>query len=84
MSTNKKNNKNDLNKGEKIKTLQDNSDSPGLGSAVRGILIGTSLGAFSVIFGFYDSMPKAIALGSIGGFLAGITLSKIHQRKKKK
>ena len=49
----------------------------------RGILIGGSLGAFSAIFGFTESMFLAIGVGMIGGLFAGITISSIERRKKK-
>jgi mannitol-specific phosphotransferase system IIBC component len=50
----------------------------------RGILIGGSLGAFSVIFGYNESMFLSIGVGMIAGALAGITMAYIDKRKKKK
>ena len=49
----------------------------------RGILIGGSLGAFSVIFGYNESMFLSIGFGMIAGALAGITMAYIDKRKKK-
>lgn len=60
----------------------ESSDSPGLGHAVRGILVGAALGVFAVLLGIWDSMPGAMVLGGIGGLLAGITLGKLRRRKK--
>ena len=49
----------------------------------RGILIGGSLGAFSAIFGFTESMFLSIGVGMIGGLFAGVTMASIDRRKKK-
>jgi hypothetical protein len=47
---------------------------------VRGILIGGSLGVFGALFGLVD-MGRGIALGMVGGFVAGLTLAKKRQDK---
>ncbi len=49
----------------------------------RGILIGGSLGAFSVIFGFTQSMFISIGVGMAAGAVAGLTMTSIEKRKKK-
>lgn len=76
------------NKGEPVpqkNTLStpggESSDSPGLSHAVRGILVGSALGVFAVLLGIWDSMPRALVLGGIGGLLAGVTLAKLRSRK---
>lgn len=48
---------------------------------VRGILIGGAIGAFANIAGLLDNLPRAIALGMVAGFFAGITLARKHKRK---
>lgn len=47
----------------------------------RGALIGGSLGVFAALFGVVDSMPRAFALGVLGGFFAGLTLARIRRNK---
>ena len=49
----------------------------------RGILIGGSLGAFSALLGFTESMFFSTGVGMIAGFFAGITMASIDKRKKK-
>lgn len=49
---------------------------------VRGILIGGSLGVFLALADFVPSMPRALALGMLGGALAGLTIG-LRQRGKK-
>jgi predicted benzoate:H+ symporter BenE len=48
---------------------------------VRGILIGGALGAFANFAGLLDNLPRAIALGMVAGFFAGITLARKHRNK---
>lgn len=48
---------------------------------VRGILIGGSLGVILALAGLAESMPRAFALGVVGGAFAGLTLG-LRQRRK--
>lgn len=48
---------------------------------VRGILIGASIGVLGYLVGFLSSLPRAIALGMVPGFVAGITLARAHKAK---
>lgn len=50
---------------------------------VRGILIGGSLGAFSALFGYSESMFMAVGIGAIAGLLAGLTHALLDKRRKK-
>ena len=49
---------------------------------VRGILIGGSLGVLLALADIVPSMPRAFALGMLGGALAGLTVG-LRQRRKK-
>ncbi|KAF1076025.1 hypothetical protein [Halodesulfovibrio sp. MK-HDV] len=48
---------------------------------VRGILIGASVGVLGYLVGFLPNLPRAIALGMVPGFVAGITLARAHKAK---
>ncbi|UZP69215.1 hypothetical protein N1030_12610 [Desulfovibrio mangrovi] len=48
---------------------------------VRGILIGGAMGAFANLAGLMDNLPRAVALGMVAGFFAGITLARRHKNK---
>jgi hypothetical protein len=48
---------------------------------VRGILIGGALGAFGGMLGLSDNLPRAVAIGMVGGFFAGLTLARKHAKK---
>ncbi|MCT4627981.1 hypothetical protein [Halodesulfovibrio sp.] len=50
---------------------------------VRGIFIGASIGVLGYLIGFLPNLPRAIALGMVPGFVAGITLARAHKLKKK-
>lgn len=49
----------------------------------RGILIGGALGAFSVLFGFMESMFMGVGMGAGAGFLAGLTRALMDKDRKK-
>ena len=46
---------------------------------MRGILIGGACGVLGALFGFSDSLGRALGVGMIGGALAGYTLSKLKR-----
>lgn len=48
---------------------------------VRGIFIGGAMGVFGSLLGFTDNMPRAIALGMVGGFFAGLTMARRQDKK---
>jgi hypothetical protein len=48
---------------------------------VRGIFIGASIGVLGYLVGFLPNLPRAIALGMVPGFVAGITLARAHKAK---
>ena len=48
---------------------------------VRGIFIGASIGILAYFCGFLTNLPRAIALGMVPGFFAGITMAKRHKSK---
>ncbi len=50
---------------------------------VRGILIGGAFGAFGALFGFSDSLFRAVGVGMLGGFFAGLTIYKKRAGRKK-
>ncbi|GFM38479.1 hypothetical protein [Desulfovibrio psychrotolerans] len=64
------------------KTPDDNKEMPNY--LVRGILIGGAMGTFAHLAGFMDNLPRALALGMVAGFLAGITLAHKHKNRNKK
>lgn len=47
---------------------------------VRGIILGGSVGALASLAGILPNLPRAVAIGMVGGFLAGITLAKRHNK----
>ena len=51
---------------------------------VRGIFIGASIGIIGYLVGFLPNLPRAIALGMVPGFVAGITLARSHKAKQNK
>ena len=51
---------------------------------VRGIFIGASIGIIGYLVGFLPNLPRAIALGMVPGFVAGITLARSYKAKQKK
>ncbi len=51
---------------------------------VRGIMIGGSVGVLASLAGLGVDMMHGAALGMIAGFLAGLTLARRQERKKKK
>lgn len=53
-----------------------------MNSIYRGIMIGGSMGVIAALFGYSDSIPRALGVGMIAGFFAGITIG-IRKRKKK-
>ncbi len=50
---------------------------------LRGFLIGSSIGIFSVLLGFMTT-AEGIVFGSTAGVLAGFTSAKIHEKRRKK
>ncbi len=48
---------------------------------IKGILIGSSIGFMAAFFGFSDSLPRSVLLGTITGILAGITINKMIKHK---
>ncbi len=48
---------------------------------VRGIFIGASIGVLGYLVGFLPNLPRAIALGMVPGFVAGITLARSYKAK---
>ncbi len=55
----------------------------GASRVARGILIGGSLGALGVVFGFVDSgMFMAVGFGMAAGCLAGLTMMWLEKRRK--
>lgn len=50
---------------------------------VRGIFIGASVGVLGYLIGFLPNLPRAIALGMVPGFVAGITFARAYKSKKK-
>ncbi|MFV0420901.1 hypothetical protein [Oleidesulfovibrio sp.] len=51
---------------------------------VRGILIGGALGAFGALLGISDNLPRAVAVGMVGGFFAGLTLARKEAKRQEK
>ena len=51
---------------------------------VRGIFIGASIGIIGYLVGFLPNLPRAIALGMVPGFVAGITLARSYTAKQSK
>lgn len=49
--------------------------------AVRGIIVGGSVGALGALLGFSRSLFFGTGLGMIAGFLAGLTLARRRLRK---
>jgi hypothetical protein len=49
----------------------------------RGILIGGAVGAFSVVFGFTESLFASVGVGMIMGALAGLTRNRLERRSRK-
>ena len=53
------------------------------GFILRGFLIGSSIGVFAVLLGFM--MPaEGIVFGATMGLLAGVTASRVHEKRMKK
>lgn len=48
---------------------------------VRGILVGGAVGAFAHLAGILDNLPRAVALGMVAGFFAGITMARNYKKK---
>ncbi|MDR2075931.1 MAG: hypothetical protein LBP61_03215 [Desulfovibrio sp.] len=55
----------------------------GADRVARGILIGGAVGAFSVIFGFTESLFASVGVGMLMGVLAGLTRSRLDRRSRK-